>query len=63
MWVHPILMARQVLGEYRLVRELHFHTDHFQMYIRLTKEQFESLLSRVGQPGKNTDKLQAASLP
>ena len=48
-WVHPILMERQALEEYRLVRGLHFHTDYFQMYIRLTKEQFESLLSRVGQ--------------
>lgn len=34
------------LGEYRLIRELNFHTDCLQLYSR----QFDCLLSRVGPP-------------
>ena len=37
-------MARQDLGEYRLVQELQLHDDRFQVYFRLSKEQFDSLL-------------------
>uniref|UniRef100_A0A667WJE6 DDE Tnp4 domain-containing protein n=1 Tax=Myripristis murdjan TaxID=586833 RepID=A0A667WJE6_9TELE len=47
-WVHEILTARQRLGEYNLVQELQFHDDRFQVYFRLSREQFDTLLRRVG---------------
>lgn len=49
MWVHDILQAREELGEgYRLVQELRLDGARFQRAFRLTVEQFDSLLSKVG---------------
>ncbi|XP_061610234.1 uncharacterized protein LOC133468394 [Phyllopteryx taeniolatus] len=48
MWVPPIVKARRNLAEFGLVRELQFDQDRFELYFRLSREQFESLLRRVG---------------
>ncbi|NP_001129460.1 uncharacterized protein LOC100191015 [Danio rerio] len=48
-WVHEILQARHQLGEFhRLVQELRLDDGRFQRYFRLDREQFDSLLSKVG---------------
>uniref|UniRef100_A0A3B3QUT2 DDE Tnp4 domain-containing protein n=1 Tax=Paramormyrops kingsleyae TaxID=1676925 RepID=A0A3B3QUT2_9TELE len=48
LWVHETLVPREQLGEFRLVKELRCHSDRLQVYFRLSMEQFNSLLSRVG---------------
>uniref|UniRef100_A0A3B3S004 DDE Tnp4 domain-containing protein n=1 Tax=Paramormyrops kingsleyae TaxID=1676925 RepID=A0A3B3S004_9TELE len=48
MWVHETLISREQLGEFWLVKELRCHSDRFRVYFRLSMEQFNSLLSRVG---------------
>ncbi|KAM4541691.1 putative nuclease HARBI1 [Odontesthes bonariensis] len=49
MWVHDIIQAREQYGEgYRLVQELRLDGAKFQGAFRLTVEQFDSLLSKVG---------------
>ena len=50
-WVHPIHRLRRTHGEFhRLVQELRLDNYQFQRYFRLSVEQFDDLLSRVG-PG------------
>ncbi|XP_039654148.1 uncharacterized protein LOC120557668 [Perca fluviatilis] len=47
-WVLPILQDRRSIGEYhQLVQELRVDDHLFQGYFRLTKEQFDNLLSWV----------------
>ncbi|KAL2080736.1 hypothetical protein ACEWY4_024529 [Coilia grayii] len=49
MWVHDILRGREQHGEFhRLVRELRLDEERFQRYFRLDREQFDSLLSKIG---------------
>ncbi|XP_058625881.1 uncharacterized protein LOC131536777 isoform X4 [Onychostoma macrolepis] len=48
LWVHETLRSREQFGEFRLAKELRSHSDRFQVYFRLSREQFDSLLSRVG---------------
>uniref|UniRef100_A0A3B1K630 DDE Tnp4 domain-containing protein n=1 Tax=Astyanax mexicanus TaxID=7994 RepID=A0A3B1K630_ASTMX len=47
-WVHETLRSREHLGEFRLVKELRLHDDRFQNYFRLSREQFDLVLMRVG---------------
>ncbi|XP_029915000.1 zinc finger protein 862-like [Myripristis murdjan] len=42
------VLGRQQLGEFNLVQELQFHDDRFQVYFRLSREQFDTLRRRVG---------------
>ncbi|KAK5605516.1 hypothetical protein CRENBAI_011123, partial [Crenichthys baileyi] len=47
-WVHQILQRRNQFGEYHhLLQELCLDNSRFQRYFRLSKTQFEDLLSRV----------------
>ncbi len=46
--MHETLRSRKQFGEFGLAKELRFHSDRFQVYFRLSREQFHSLLSRVG---------------
>ena len=48
-WVHEILQGRLQHGEFhRLVQELRLDEGRFQRYSRLDREQFDSLLSKIG---------------
>ncbi|KAK5613735.1 hypothetical protein CRENBAI_016875 [Crenichthys baileyi] len=48
-WVHQILQGREQFGEYHhLLQELRLDDGRFQLYFRLSRTQFEDLLSRVG---------------
>lgn len=48
-WVHDILRGREQKGEFhRLVQELRLDAERFQRYFRLDREQFDSLLSKIG---------------
>lgn len=48
-WVHKILLARRQCGEFhKLVLELRLDEVCFQGYFRLSRAQFDDLLSRVG---------------
>ena len=48
-WVHEILQGRLQHGVFhRLVQELRLDEDRFQRYFRLDREQFDSLLSKIG---------------
>ncbi|KAK5603227.1 hypothetical protein CRENBAI_012191 [Crenichthys baileyi] len=48
-WVHEILQEREQFGEYHhLNQELRLDDGRFQQYFRLSRTQFEDLLSRVG---------------
>ncbi len=48
-WVHQILQKRTQLGEFhQLLQELRLDDGHFQLYFRLSRSQFDDLLSRVG---------------
>ena len=50
-WVHPIHRLHRTHGEFHhLVQELGLDNYQFQRYFRLSVEQFDDLLSRVG-PG------------
>jgi len=48
-WVHPILTKRQNVGAYNalVVVELSADEEKFEEYFRLTKQQFDELLSIV----------------
>ncbi|CAM4478931.1 unnamed protein product [Leuciscus chuanchicus] len=48
LWVHETLRSREQFGEFRLAKELRFHSNRFRVYFRLSREQFDSLLGRVG---------------
>ncbi|MEQ2249263.1 hypothetical protein ILYODFUR_027556 [Ilyodon furcidens] len=48
-WVHQILQGREQFGDYHhLLQELRLDDGRFQRYFRLSRTQFEDLLSRVG---------------
>ncbi|MEQ2300868.1 hypothetical protein AMECASPLE_030230 [Ameca splendens] len=48
-WVHEILQGREQFGDYlHLLQELHLDDGRFKRYFRLSRTQFEDLLSRVG---------------
>ncbi|KAK5617383.1 hypothetical protein CRENBAI_006787 [Crenichthys baileyi] len=48
-WVHQILQGRELFGEYHhLLQELRLDDGRFQRYFRLSRTQFEDLLSCVG---------------
>ncbi len=48
-WVHQILQKRTQLGEFhQLLQELRLDDGHFQLYFRLSRSQFDDLLSHVG---------------
>ncbi|KAK0152031.1 hypothetical protein N1851_006602 [Merluccius polli] len=48
-WVHEILQGRLQHGEFhRLVQELRLDEGRFQRYFRLDREQFDSLVSKIG---------------
>lgn len=44
-WAHLTLMASRIL---KLVFQLTFDMDNFELYFRLCKEQSDCLMSRVG---------------
>ncbi len=47
-WVHRILLRCSQLGEFnQLLQELRLDDGHFQRYFRLSRSQFDDLLSRV----------------
>ncbi|KAJ8954799.1 hypothetical protein NQ318_014911, partial [Aromia moschata] len=47
-WVHPINQLRLEYGEYhRLCKELQDYPDRYFHYFRMTKSQFDALLSQV----------------
>ncbi|KAK5601859.1 hypothetical protein CRENBAI_019695 [Crenichthys baileyi] len=47
-WVHEILQGREQFGEYdHLFQELRLGDGRFQRYFRLSRTQFEDLLSRI----------------
>ncbi len=47
--IHQILQRRTQLGEFhQLLQELRLDDDRFQRYFRLSRSQFDDLLSRVG---------------
>ncbi|KAJ8381289.1 hypothetical protein SKAU_G00020670 [Synaphobranchus kaupii] len=48
MWVHETLLSQDLYGEFNLVKELMQHHDKFQSYFRLDKQQFDTLLMKVG---------------
>ncbi|KAL1268775.1 hypothetical protein QQF64_034138 [Cirrhinus molitorella] len=49
-WVHQILQRRTQLGQFhRLLQDLHLDNGRFQRYFRLSRSQFDDLLSRVGE--------------
>lgn len=51
------------LREYRLIRELNFHTDRFESHSRLSNEQFcFPVVSSWSKHHKNADQLQEARL-
>ena len=48
-WVHETLQNRKEQGDYwGLVQELRFDDERFRMYFRVTREQFDELLTIVG---------------
>jgi hypothetical protein len=48
-WVHPILRERTQFGEFHhLVRELQLDSQRYQQYFRVSSDQFEEILSRIG---------------
>lgn len=47
-WMRETLKQRPELGEFKLISSLPKHIDLFETYFRLTREQFETLLTRVG---------------
>ncbi|XP_058628314.1 uncharacterized protein zgc:194221 [Onychostoma macrolepis] len=48
-WVHQILQRHTQLGEFhQLLQELRLDDGRFQRYFRLSRSQFDDLLSRVG---------------
>ncbi|XP_067270790.1 uncharacterized protein [Pseudorasbora parva] len=48
-WVHQILQRRTQLGKFhQLLQELRLDDGRFQRYFRLSRSQFDDLLSRVG---------------
>ncbi|KAL1277114.1 hypothetical protein QQF64_023787 [Cirrhinus molitorella] len=49
-WVHQILQRRTQLGQFhRLLQELHLDDGRFQRYFRLSRSQFDELLSRISE--------------
>ncbi|KAL1279065.1 hypothetical protein QQF64_025738 [Cirrhinus molitorella] len=47
-WVHQILQRRTQLGQFhRLLQELRLDDGRFQRYFRLSRSQFDELLSHV----------------
>ncbi|MEQ2227550.1 hypothetical protein ILYODFUR_038759 [Ilyodon furcidens] len=48
-WVDQVLQRRNPFGEYQhVLQELRLDDGRFQRYLRLSRTQFEDLLSRVG---------------
>ena len=65
MWVHDINMKRTEKGEFHhLVKELEGHPNRYEMYLRMTKEEFNVLhdLIRGDIKTRNTQFREAISM-
>ncbi|XP_072301720.1 uncharacterized protein [Eucyclogobius newberryi] len=63
-WVHQILQRRTEFGEFHhLLQELRLDDQRFQCYFRLSRPQFDDLLSRIGARITHQDTNYRRSIP